>query len=104
MTGTIDKLIYDRVTQRASVRRKKARPSRPALATSFDVEASFSIVHMSPTSFSQRDESFVPTHDALEVQLVDVVPDVYPVVPSDTSLLYLYANNIVRHVWDEDVK
>lgn len=73
------------------------------------MEASTSEVHVSLASSSLRQVSLVaaleapPIHidpPAIDVTVLDVVPEVFGRVPYDMSVLPLYANHVARHVWD----
>lgn len=75
------------MTQHAFVQEKKARPSRSTIcATSFDVEALSSRVHLCLTSCSWRHESPIAAHDALEVHVVEphIGVSKHPYMTSDT--------------------
>lgn len=84
------------MTQHASVYRQKSIPSQPTIGeTSFDVDASSSQVHVSPASSFWTNVS----PDALDVN----VPDGFSEGPLDISLLPMYPDHVVRHVWEEEV-
>lgn len=91
------------------IRRERVVRSRPRVGvTSFDPEASTFEAHVSSTLYFRRRVSLtslvVPeVPNVQQEELVDVVtliPSSFAGGPYDTCLLLLYAEYVVRHVWE----
>lgn len=93
-----ERLRHARVTQYASFLREKARTYCTYIgAISFEEKASSFEVHVFVASSSRRHKS---PATASKVQHVTIIPDIYVIGPSQTSLIYLYADHSARNMWD----
>lgn len=109
-----DRLRHSRVSQHASVRRKKARPSRPLLGvSSLEAKMSISGVQMSLALSSRRQVwqpsapktfSFHVEAPIIDVVVYEIVPEVFRGYPYNTSLLHMHTNHVVKHMWDIELK
>lgn len=99
------KFRYDRVAQHASFYKESAKPSRPLVsATSFNLEALTSGVHVSPTSSSRRNISLAspatPSPEANKRNLMLLPLLIVPEGSYDTFLLHLYVDHVASYLWE----